>query len=221
MKKAVFAALACCVLCTGMSKKPKATISIHSEGASEDNPRMVFPETIEGQRMIFKLVPEFSQVNIAAIHPFPAEDGNGFGLALKLDFRGTNALDIVTRTRQGGLLLTKVNGRSCGFVSIDRPVSDGIFTIWSGVPEEVVKELQKKHPDISHARSAGHGIDMAPTTKKEKRDALRHAEELKKQEKEEAKKKDKPLSEREKAAAIQEAIPTGTLPPGEPVVPLR
>ena len=193
--------LAVCLFCTGMSKKPKFTISVHGQGAEEDNPRMIFPETIEGQQMIFKLLPEFSHSNIAAFHPFPAEDGT-YGVALKLDFRGRNALEVATRSRPGELLLAKVNGISCGLVTMDRPIMDGIFTIWSGVSEQTVAEMRKKYPDISQSRSAATGIEMTATTKKEKRDALRNA-------KADEKKKAKEAADAAKAeaAGIQAPIP--------------
>ena len=170
----------CCVLCTGMSRKPKFTISVHGEGSQEDNPRMVFGEPIGGQKLIFRTIPEFSHANVAAFHAFPSPDGNANGVTLKLDFRGTNALEVATRTNPGKLLLAKVNGVSCDVLTIDRPVADGIFTIWGGVSDEIVKELGKKYPDISQSRSAGRGIEMTPTTKKEKRDAMRREEEEKK-----------------------------------------
>lgn len=165
-----------CVLCTGMSKKPKFTISVHGEGSQEDNPRMIFPEVVGGQKMIFKLVPEFIQTNISAIHPFPAADGNGFGVALKLDFRGANSLEMATRMRVGTMLLAKVNGRSVDVLTIDRPVTDGIYTIWNGVPETVIQEMKKQYPEINRSRSAGNGIEMTATTKKEKRDQMRRIE---------------------------------------------
>lgn len=183
MKKLVaFVLLLTCGLCSAMSgnKKPKFTISVHSEGAQEDNPKMIFTETVSGHRMIFKTLPEFSHANIAAFHPFPAASGNGNGVALKLDFRGTNALEVITRTNIGQALLTKVNGHSVDLVTIDRPVSDGIFTIWSGVPDEVIAELEKKYPHINQSRSAGEGVEMTATTKKEKRDAMRRVQEEKK-----------------------------------------
>ena len=232
MKKAVFAILACCVLCTGMSKKPKFTITVHAEGAPEDNPRTIFGESISGQKMIFKMSPEFSQLNVAAFQPFPASDGNGNGVALKLDFRGTNSLEMATRGRVGQLLLAKVNGRSSDVVTIDQPVLDGIFTIWSGVPDEVVKEMEKKYPKISQSRSAGNGIEMTPSTKKEKREAMRRAEaETKQQAKDEAArikaaKSGKPLPEAYEglprgAATNQIPLEGGAPPLPEPSLPLR
>ncbi len=229
MKKAAFAFLACCVLCTGMSKKPKFTISVHAEGSAEDNPRMVFPETLGGQRVIFKLLPEFSHVNISAFQPFPASDGNGNGVAFKLDFRGTNALEVATRTRQGQVLLAKVNGKSCDVLTIDRPVMDGIFTIWSGVPDTVVAELEKKYPHISQSRSAGNGIEMTATTKKEKRDAMKRvADEKKKAAKDaaaraKAEKNGTPLPE--STEGFQRGAATNQIPleggVSQPAIPLR
>lgn len=173
------ALLLTCGFCSAMSgnKKPPFTISVHGQGAPEDNPKMIFTETVGGQRMIFKILPEFSHVNIAAFHEFPAADGNGNGVALKLDFRGTNALEVTTRTNIGQVLLTKVNGKSVDLLTIDRPVADGIFTIWSGVPDQVIAELKKKYPPISKSRSAGEGVEMTATTKKEKREAMRRLEE--------------------------------------------
>lgn len=174
----VLALLLTCGLCSAMSgnKKPPFTITVHGQGAPEDNPKMVFTENVGGQQMIFKILPEFSHANIAAFHPFPAADGNGNGVALKLDFRGTNALEVTTRTNLGQVLLTKVNGKSVDLLTIDRPVFDGIFTIWSGVPDEVIAVMEKKYPHISQSRSAGEGIEMTATTKKEKRDAMRRIE---------------------------------------------
>lgn len=193
MKNAAFVAfLMSCLLCTGMSRKPKFTITIHAEASQEDNPRTIFNEVVQGQKLLFKLMPEISHMNIAAFQPFPSSEGNGNGVALKLDFRGTNALEIATRSRPGQLLLAKVNGKSVDILNIDQPVLDGIVTIWNGVPDEVIAELEKKYPHINQSRSAGNGIEMTPTTKKEKREALRRSKEeaKRKAEAEAAKRKD-------------------------------
>ena len=214
----------CCVLCTGMSKKPKFTISIHGEGAPEDNPKMIFGEVVGGQKMIFKMQPDFSHVNIAAFQAFPDPDGNGNGVSLKLDFSGTNALEVATRTRPGQVLLAKVNGKTCDVVTIDRPVTDGVFTIWAGVPDAVVKELEKKFPHISQSRSAGQGIEMTPTTKREKREALRHAEEDSRRKAQEEAARRKAEKKSAQSPATGDTLPRGAatnqIPlEGAPVVP--
>ena len=203
-------ALLLCLLAAGcdtLGKKPKFTVSVHAEGNSEDNPRMIFAEAIGDPptQMIFKKLPEFTQEDVAAFHSFPADDGTN-GVALKLDFRGANALEVATRMRGGEVLRSVVNGLGVDFVVIDQPISDGIFTIWRGVPDEVVKLMAKKWPPIHRSRSAGHGVEMLPTTKKEKREAMRNAREDEKAEKKEAEK-----AERDALSDPQK--PSGVAPP--------
>lgn len=163
---------------SAMSSKPKFTISIHAQGTDMDSPRSIFRYNIPGKAhpVVFKRVPEITNSNIAAFHAFPARNGNGQGVALRLDFRGTGALELVTRTRGGEILLTMINGTPVDYLVIDRAVGDGIVTIWEGVPNEVVAELQKKYPPISELRSMSSGQEMLPTTKSEKKRALAEAE---------------------------------------------
>ncbi len=119
--------------------------------------------------MIFKKVPEFSHVDIAAFHSFKADDGQSNGISLRLDFRGTNALELLTRMRQGEVLLPIVNGVPMDLLSIDAPVHDGIITIWKGVPDAVVAELAKKYPPIKELAPVSKGDKtMVGTTRKEK-----------------------------------------------------
>ena len=203
-------ALLLCLLaagCDSLSKKPKFTISVHAEGNAEDNPRMIFGEMIGDPptQVIFKKLPEFTQEDVAAFHAFPADDGTN-GVALKLDFRGTNALEVATRMRSGEIMRSVVNGLGVDYVIIDQPISDGIFTIWRGVPDEVVQRMAKKWPPINRSRSSGHGVEMLPTTKKEKREAMRYAREDVKAEKKEAEKK-------ERDAVADPQKPSGVAPP--------
>lgn len=178
-----FLLLGVCALTVGFSRKPKLMISVHAMGSSTDNPRTIFPQSIGNPPRQFwlKKVPEFSHFNIVAFHPFPADDGVTYGIAMQLDFKGANALEVVTRNRQGEILWSFVNGQPAGWVKIDRPISDGVFTIWSGVSEEAVQQLDKKYPRIKDVGSASSAMPMLPTTKKEKKDALRDARELAKE----------------------------------------
>lgn len=161
--------LCCAVDSPGMSGKSKFTISVHSEGTMNDSPKTIFPDSVDGRQVVFKKVPEFSHANIAAFHAFPAESGDGFGVTLKLDFKGSGALELITRTSTGGMLRSVVNGRPVDVVVIDRPIADGVFTIWQGVPESVVKELGKKYPSLKGLTSAAGSLEMTPTTKTEKK----------------------------------------------------
>lgn len=166
--------LASPMLVLGMSKKPQFTITFHTLASTNDPPKTMFPFDLNGKRLYFKIVPEFSQENIAAFQSFPAENGNGKGLALQLDFRGKASLELVTRQRKDEYLLAMVNAKPVDFVVMDEPVMDGMITIWQGVPDDVVKELAKKHPLIrkSGPPTMSKDTDMLPTTKKEKQKFL-------------------------------------------------
>lgn len=161
------------VSCETLTGKPKFTITFHAQAGPEDPPKTMFPYDLEGRRRFFKIVPEVSQQNITAFHPFPSESGIDNGVALKLDFRGSAALDIITRTRKDEYLLTLVNGKPADYVVIDQPVSDGLITIWQGVPDAIIKEMEKKYPHIKGGKGPTMSADMemSPTTKAEKRHA--------------------------------------------------
>lgn len=164
-------ALACAGLCSCQSGKDNFTISVHSLGSEMESPRSIMPDTVGNppRKIILKRAPEFSQRNIAAYHSFPADNGNGNGVTLKLDFKGTQALELVTRMRDGEILRSLVNGKPVDYVVIDRPIADGIFTIWEGIPDEVVKEMAGKYPTIGGLPSASATMDMTPSTKTEKK----------------------------------------------------
>lgn len=177
--KSFFLVLAACLtfasMAEGMSRKAKFSISFHSQGAEHESPRSIFKYAVPGssQAMIFRKIAEFSHNEVAAFHSFPAPSGNGNGVTLRLDFRGSNALELLTRTRQGEIVLALVNGQPVDYLTIDKPVGDGLITIWEGVPDSVVAEMKKKYPPIDKLESASTGDkNMLPTTKKEKRDLM-------------------------------------------------
>ncbi len=154
-----------------INKKPKFTVSFHSETGEFESPRAIFKYQIPGRQgqTTFKRVPEFTQENVSAFHSFPAANGNGYGITLRLDFRGTNNLDLMTRTHVGEVALALVNGTPVDYLTIDRPVSDGMVTIWEGVSEPVIKLMQAKWPAINKLKSMSAGQEMLPTTRAEKR----------------------------------------------------
>jgi hypothetical protein len=112
--------------------------------------------------------------------------------------------------RQGEILRSIVNGRGVDYVVIDRPITDGIFTIWEGVGDEVVAEMAKKYPTITGMKSASVNFDMTPSTKDEKKKAFR----LFKQSEREAT-TEKTKTKKEEAAAIQS--PNATIDPLSPL----
>lgn len=207
-----FLALAVCCLtaCSALDKKPKVVITVHSQGSDMDNPKTIFRRQIEGRTMVFKILPEFSQQCIAGIHPFPAADGT-FGLAMKLDFKGTNSLDIVTRMGRGGYLMSMVNGTVVDYVQIDKPVTDGIFTIWRGLPQELVTELEKKYPPISGVNSSSEFLEMTPSTRKEKKRSKKEAQQAAKDKIQAEKDAANPKKKFEPETPKGQAVPLGEL----------
>ena len=161
-------------LLMGMSKKTPYVLTFHAQAAPEDPPKTFFPFDLGGQRLIFKMVPEVSQENVVAFHPFDSETGNGKGVALQLDFRGRENLYIVTQSRRGQVLLAMVNGKPADYVVMDEPVADGLITIWQGVTPEVIAAMDKKVPRIKAGGppSASDKMDMPPIGKRERKAAM-------------------------------------------------
>ncbi|WP_050029864.1 hypothetical protein [Verrucomicrobium sp. BvORR034] len=180
-------------LLVGMSKKVPYSITFHAQASEQDPPKTYFPLDMGAQRMLFKLIPEVSQENVVAFHPFPAENGNAKGIALQLDFRGKGSLEIITRARKGEYLIAMVNGKPTDFVVMDEPVTDGLITIWEGVSDEVIAQMDKKIPRIKPGGppSMSKNMDMAPVGKRERKDAY-EAHKAEEKAKEKARKEGRP-----------------------------
>lgn len=164
--------------CSTFDKDPKVLITVFAQGSEMDSPKTIFRRNIEGKTMVLKVIPEFTHKSIVAFHPFPAADGTN-GVALKLDFKGTNALEIVTRMRQGEVLVSMVNAAVVDYVTIDDVIADGIFTIWRGLPDELIAAMDEEYPRISDLKAAGESssdmLDMLPSTPTEKKEARKRS----------------------------------------------
>jgi len=166
--------------CETFKGDPKVLITVFSQGNEMDSPKSIFRRPIEGENMVFKVIPEFTTQSVVAFHPFAAKDGTN-GVAVKLDFKGANALELVTRMRQGEVLLTMVNGTVVDYVRINRVISDGIFTIWRGLPDELIAAMENKYPHINESKSSAESIDMLPSTKAEMKQNYREAKKAREQ----------------------------------------
>ncbi len=197
----------------GMNKKPKFTITVHAQAEEMDVPKTMFPVDIGGRRVMFKILPEISQENVVAMHAFPAETGNGQGVALQLEVRGRSSLEMATRTRRGEYLLAMVNGVPVDYLVIDRPVSDGLITIWQGFTPEVIKEMEKKYRKIKPggAPSMSENMDMVPSTKKERKRSKKEEEAAEKAA-EKARKAGKP---------VEGEVPSLPVSPASPQLPVE
>lgn len=156
-------------------KENKILITSHVQTNQIEHPAEIMRLPIGGQEMVFKKVPEFSQRNVAAFEPFPAEDGQGNGLVLQLDAGGKNYLEAASRLNPGMIMLTMVNALPVDMVELDQPITDGRFTIWRGISDETIKEMDKFYPRLSKMRSSSRWMDMLPSTETEKFRARRDA----------------------------------------------
>ncbi len=158
--------------CAGTDeKKADYSITFHSQASEMDMPKTMFPFDLNGKRMFFKVVPEFSQQNIIAYHPFPSTAGSGQGAVMQLDFRGKSQLEIITRTKRDEILLAMVNAKPVDFVVLDQPVLDGMVTLWQGLDDATIKKMDKHIQRMTkggQAPTMSENMEMRPTTKREK-----------------------------------------------------
>ncbi len=130
----------------GMAKKPPPlTVRFHSETNPNDTSTfgMQVQLTNPPRQAFVSKVPEFSEEDIEAVFPFPAADGT-LGCAFQLDAHGKLALETMSRDKTGKVLVVVVNGRQVVNMVIDRPVTDGVVTIQSGLTPAEIALLQKK-----------------------------------------------------------------------------
>ena len=104
-------------------------------------------KTLAGMKH-FRKIPEVSSKDIVAFSPFPADDKQTYGLVFQLNTQASRRLRTATNRHQGKHLLALVNGQAMGIVYIDKPVTDGILVIWSGVKLENIKLYDKIAPRI-------------------------------------------------------------------------
>ena len=129
-------------------KTPAAAISFHMQGSPAEAPRFARKvKTLIGEKY-FRKVPEVSTKDIIEFSPFPADDNSTYGIVFKLSDPATRRLMATTTQNRGKLLLALVNGEALGVVRIDKPVTDGILVIWSGIKEQEIKLYDKICPRI-------------------------------------------------------------------------
>lgn len=142
------------VLLANGKKAPPASVSFHMEGAAAEAPKFARKvNTLAGQRF-FRKVPEISSKDIVAFSPFPADDKRTYGIVFKLNPQAARRLQAATTMNRGKLLLALVNGQALGVVRIDKPVTDGLLVIWSGVQLKEIKLYDQIAPRIGEDRKA-------------------------------------------------------------------
>jgi hypothetical protein len=133
--------------CMGMGqKKLDLSVRFYTQAARTDSESFAVPVTLlNGQQTYVDVIAAISEHDIVAIYPFAVADGSG-GCTFKLDDHGTIALDTLSVTKRGTLLIGTINGRQVSDVLIDQRVSDGILTIPNGITTDEMKQLLKRYP---------------------------------------------------------------------------
>ena len=158
----------------------KLLITAHVQTDQIEHPSEIMKLPIGGQEIKFHKIPEFSQRSISGFEPFKTDDfeKDGYGAVLLLDTKGRKALDLATRTYRGMVILTMVNAVPIDMIEIDQPITDGRFTIWRGLPQKTIDEMDKFYPRIKYMnpKSSSRFVpDMLPSTSKEKINSRRDA----------------------------------------------
>ncbi|BDS05836.1 hypothetical protein NT6N_08760 [Oceaniferula spumae] len=135
-------------------KTPPAAVSFHMEGSAAEAPKFARKvNTLAGERY-FRKVPEISSKDIVAFSPFPASDDRTYGIVFKLNPQASRRLQAATTMNTDKLLLALVNGQALGVVRIDKPVTDGLLVIWSGVQLKEIKLYDQIAPRIGEDQKA-------------------------------------------------------------------
>ena len=139
----------------GGKKEGAAGIAFHLETNPGDNPNMVFTQFVAGQERVFRRVPEIGPTDLESFNPFPSQDGEGYGVLLRLKRGATNRLSGVTAANMGRWMIARVNGRIVDGVLIDQQITDGEMVIWKGLALAEVKQLDKTLPRIGERKPRG------------------------------------------------------------------
>ena len=153
-------ALLCPLLFTGAGNKSDPfLISIHEEATIDEVPKFAHPVKLgaDAKQYYFKKVASFTDNDIAYYYPFISQDGQTFGVALKMKGRGTEGLKALSLTQPGKLLGIRFSPETFSAIYIDRPVDHGTIVIWSGLSKDQIKKLGKKFPHADQMREATGG----------------------------------------------------------------
>lgn len=135
--------------------KKAARFSFHIQTDATDNPKMIFPHEISGERLFFRRVPEISSQDFVAFSPFPSDVPGSYGVIFQLKANAARRLAAVSSANQGKWLVCQAFGRIVDAVVIDRPVNDGAIIVWKGVTLEEAKALDKVIPRIGEKKKRG------------------------------------------------------------------
>ena len=133
-------------LMAGGKKAAEFSVSFHLEATPGE--RQAFKQLTNGKEVFYRKSPEVSTKDIIAFRPFPADEGQTYGVIFQLNKAAAGRLRSLSTAEQGSLLLAVVNGQVRDAVVIDKPVGDGLIVIWKWITLAEVKLADKHRPRI-------------------------------------------------------------------------
>ena len=141
----------------GMAKKPSVTVRFYAEANRRDGEAFSKQVTLHNpeREAYIEKVPSISEQSIKAMYPFQAADGS-WGASFLLDSKGRIDLETVSTSRRGSsmvvFVVTKQGAHQVVDMLIDKPVTDGIITIPSGLTQMEIAALKKEYKLMGQKR---------------------------------------------------------------------
>lgn len=163
MRRRITLALLACVGLTLVSNSKRGSgapilLSFHLETTADEYPD--FAQAIKmgnpAQQFYFSKMPLVTDHDIAWFYPFLADDGATYGVAFKLNRKGTDVLlqASTTPSNQGKLIAANVQaisrkqGMIRTYIQIDRGSTDGVLVIWKGLSDEHLRIFTQRFPHV-------------------------------------------------------------------------
>ena len=84
------------------------------------------------REIVIEKIASISERDIASFYPYRASDGS-YSVVIQLDRHGSATLEAVSAQKIGLVLIASVSGRLTAALKVDKPISDGIIFIPSGL----------------------------------------------------------------------------------------
>ena len=106
-------------------------------------------------------IPSISERDIVGFYPYRAADGS-YSAVFQLDPHGRATLESMSLEKRGMFVVAAVNGRPVTLMSVDKPITDGILFIPSGLTEMDIRRLGESFDVIGRDYSAKKGARPKP-----------------------------------------------------------
>ncbi len=84
------------------------------------------------REVVIEKIASISERDVASFYPYRAADGS-YSVVLQLDRHGSATLEAISAEKIGLVLIASVSGRMTAALKVDKPISDGIIFIPSGL----------------------------------------------------------------------------------------